>query len=122
MTFACACGPEFTGSWCEMQARYRTDFRSPFQGFLSVHDAVAQRDFEPTLPPVPDRVLEEEDEDSFKIVSLVKTKEPLVRKHAKQDLCPGRFATSVFGKAGGRGCQSFRTLIPLSKSVINLLI
>ncbi|TWW72899.1 MAGUK p55 subfamily member 7-like isoform X2 [Takifugu flavidus] len=47
-----------------------------FKGFLSVHDAVAQRDFEPALPPVPDRVLEEED-DSFKIVSLVKTKEPL---------------------------------------------
>uniref|UniRef100_A0A3B4WRY0 Membrane palmitoylated protein 7 n=1 Tax=Seriola lalandi dorsalis TaxID=1841481 RepID=A0A3B4WRY0_SERLL len=45
-------------------------------GLLSVHDAVAQRDFEPTLPPVPDDVLEE-DEDSVKIVSLVKTKEPL---------------------------------------------
>lgn len=45
-----------------------------------MHDAVAQRDFEPTLPPVPDHVLEEgEGEDSVKIVSLVKTKEPLVR-------------------------------------------
>lgn len=42
-----------------------------------MHDAVAQRDFEPTLPPVPDNVLEE-DEDSVKIVSLVRTKEPLV--------------------------------------------
>lgn len=86
-----------------------------------MHDAVAQRDFEPTLPPVPDCVLEEED-DSFKIVSLVKTKEPLVRKHVKRDLCPGRFGASVFGKAGGRGCQNLRTLIPLSKNVINLLI
>ncbi|XP_050926095.1 MAGUK p55 subfamily member 7 [Lates calcarifer] len=47
-----------------------------FKSLLSVHDAVAQRDFEPTLPPVPDDVLEE-DEDSVKIVSLVKTKEPL---------------------------------------------
>lgn len=57
----------------------------PFQGLLSVHDAVAQRDFEPTLAPVPDHVLgeEEEEEDSVKIVSLVKTKEPLVRKHAR---------------------------------------
>uniref|UniRef100_A0A3Q1H9S4 Membrane protein, palmitoylated 7b (MAGUK p55 subfamily member 7) n=1 Tax=Anabas testudineus TaxID=64144 RepID=A0A3Q1H9S4_ANATE len=43
---------------------------------LSVHDAVAQRDFEPTLPPIPDDVPDEE-EDSVKIVSLVKTKEPL---------------------------------------------
>ncbi|XP_069574310.1 MAGUK p55 subfamily member 7-like [Brachyistius frenatus] len=43
---------------------------------LFVHDAVAQRDFEPVLPPIPDDVLDEE-EDSVKIVSLVKTKEPL---------------------------------------------
>lgn len=42
-----------------------------------MHDAVARRDFEPGLPPVPDHVLEDE-EDSVKIVSLVKTKEPLV--------------------------------------------
>ncbi|XP_053293067.1 MAGUK p55 subfamily member 7 [Pleuronectes platessa] len=47
-----------------------------FKSLLLVHDAVAQRDFEPSLPPVPDDVLEE-DEDSVKIVSLVKTKEPL---------------------------------------------
>ncbi|XP_075876840.1 MAGUK p55 subfamily member 7-like isoform X2 [Nelusetta ayraudi] len=47
-----------------------------FKSLLSVHDAVAQGDFEPTLPPMPDDVLEE-DEDSVKIVSLVKTKEPL---------------------------------------------
>ncbi|XP_069367926.1 MAGUK p55 subfamily member 7-like isoform X1 [Paralichthys olivaceus] len=46
------------------------------KSLLFVHDAVAQRDFEPSLPPVPDDV-REEDEDSVKIVSLVKTKEPL---------------------------------------------
>uniref|UniRef100_A0A7N6AKL5 Membrane protein, palmitoylated 7b (MAGUK p55 subfamily member 7) n=1 Tax=Anabas testudineus TaxID=64144 RepID=A0A7N6AKL5_ANATE len=49
---------------------------SSSQSLLSVHDAVAQRDFEPTLPPIPDDVPDEE-EDSVKIVSLVKTKEPL---------------------------------------------
>ncbi|XP_034558582.1 MAGUK p55 subfamily member 7-like isoform X2 [Notolabrus celidotus] len=43
---------------------------------LFVHDAVAQRDFEPTLPPIPDDILDS-DEDTVKIVSLVKTKEPL---------------------------------------------
>ncbi|KAM4552595.1 MAGUK p55 subfamily member 7-like [Odontesthes bonariensis] len=47
-----------------------------FKSLLCVHDAVAQRDFEPALPPIPDGDLEEE-EDSVKIVSLVKTKEPL---------------------------------------------
>uniref|UniRef100_A0A3B5B366 MAGUK p55 subfamily member 7-like n=1 Tax=Stegastes partitus TaxID=144197 RepID=A0A3B5B366_9TELE len=47
-----------------------------FKTLLSVHDAVAQRDFEPALPPVPDDALDD-DEDSVKIVSLVKTNEPL---------------------------------------------
>ncbi|XP_041848211.1 MAGUK p55 subfamily member 7-like [Melanotaenia boesemani] len=47
-----------------------------FKSLLHVHDAVAQRDYEPALPPTPDDVLEEE-EDSVKIVSMVKTKEPL---------------------------------------------
>lgn len=60
-----------------MQIRGVTVFLFPVQSLLFVHDAVAQRDFEPTLPPIPDDVLEE-DEESLKIVSLVKTKEPLV--------------------------------------------
>uniref|UniRef100_A0A8C2XCA0 Membrane palmitoylated protein 7 n=1 Tax=Cyclopterus lumpus TaxID=8103 RepID=A0A8C2XCA0_CYCLU len=47
-----------------------------FKILLAVHDAVAQRDFEPRLPPIPDDALED-DEDSVKIVSLVKTKDPL---------------------------------------------
>lgn len=63
-----------------MQINRIHSFLFPLQSLLSVHDAVAQRDFEPTLPPIPDNVLEE-DEDSVKIVSLVKTKEPLVSKH-----------------------------------------
>lgn len=57
-----------------------TVFLLLLQSLLFVHDAVAQRDFEPTLPPIPDGILEEE-EDSVKIVSLVKTKEPLVGKY-----------------------------------------
>ncbi|MEQ2266680.1 MAGUK p55 subfamily member 7, partial [Xenotaenia resolanae] len=47
-----------------------------FKSLLRTHDSVAQRDFEPALPPLPDDAMEE-DEDSVKIVSLVKTKEPL---------------------------------------------
>lgn len=58
----------------------------PSQSLLCVHDAVAQRDFEPSLPPIPDDVLEEE-EDSVKIVSLVKTKAPLVSKHFSKVKC-----------------------------------
>uniref|UniRef100_A0A3Q2DF83 Membrane protein, palmitoylated 7b (MAGUK p55 subfamily member 7) n=1 Tax=Cyprinodon variegatus TaxID=28743 RepID=A0A3Q2DF83_CYPVA len=47
-----------------------------FQSLLRTHDSVAQRDFEPALPPLPDNAMTEE-EDSVKIVTLVKTKEPL---------------------------------------------
>ncbi|XP_072297205.1 MAGUK p55 subfamily member 7-like [Eucyclogobius newberryi] len=46
------------------------------KSLLSVHDAVAQRDYEPMLPPIPDDFVPDE-EDSVKIVSLVITKEPL---------------------------------------------
>uniref|UniRef100_A0A3Q3ITC9 L27 domain-containing protein n=1 Tax=Monopterus albus TaxID=43700 RepID=A0A3Q3ITC9_MONAL len=53
-------------------------FNKPhFKRLLCVHDAVAQKNFEPALPPVPEDVLEEEEE-SVKNVSLVKTKEPLL--------------------------------------------
>lgn len=47
---------------------------------MSVHDTVAQKNFDPVLPPLPDDFEDELDEDSVKIVRLVKNKEPLVRK------------------------------------------
>uniref|UniRef100_A0A671V105 MAGUK p55 subfamily member 7-like n=1 Tax=Sparus aurata TaxID=8175 RepID=A0A671V105_SPAAU len=70
--------PDFHFVWSVLLAAINTFtvFVFPSQSLLSVHDTVAQRDFEPTLPPIPDDVLDE-DEDSVKIVSLVKTNEPL---------------------------------------------
>ncbi|XP_068195923.1 MAGUK p55 subfamily member 7-like [Antennarius striatus] len=50
--------------------------RAHVQSLLRVHDAVAQGDFLPTLPPPPVGGMEE-DEESIKIISLVKTQEPL---------------------------------------------
>ncbi|CAL9692975.1 unnamed protein product [Knipowitschia caucasica] len=44
---------------------------------LSVHDTVAQKSFDPVLPPLPDDFEDEIDEESVKIVRLVKNKEPL---------------------------------------------
>ncbi|XP_056310015.1 MAGUK p55 subfamily member 3 isoform X3 [Danio aesculapii] len=44
---------------------------------LSVHDTVAQKNFDPVLPPLPDDFDDELDEESVKIVRLVKNKEPL---------------------------------------------
>lgn len=63
-----------------------------------MHDAVAQRDFEPNLAPVPDHVLEEE-EDSVKIVSLVKTKEPLVREYVRVSRRSGQRPELFLGRS-----------------------
>ncbi|XP_062408334.1 MAGUK p55 subfamily member 7-like [Sardina pilchardus] len=46
------------------------------KNLLSVHDSVARKDFDPELPPLPDNICDEE-EDSVKIVRLVKKEEPL---------------------------------------------
>nr|CBN81745.1 MAGUK p55 subfamily member 7 [Dicentrarchus labrax] len=42
---------------------------------LSVHDTVAQKSYDPELPPLPEDL--DDDEDSVKIIRLVKNKEPL---------------------------------------------
>uniref|UniRef100_A0ACB8EV30 MAGUK p55 sub member 3 n=1 Tax=Sphaerodactylus townsendi TaxID=933632 RepID=A0ACB8EV30_9SAUR len=47
------------------------------QAMLVVHDTVAQKNFDPVLPPLPDNFDEDFDEESVKIVRLVKNKEPL---------------------------------------------
>uniref|UniRef100_G1TGS1 MAGUK p55 subfamily member 3 n=1 Tax=Oryctolagus cuniculus TaxID=9986 RepID=G1TGS1_RABIT len=44
---------------------------------LMVHDTVAQKNFDPVLPPLPESMDEEFEEESVKIVRLVKNKEPL---------------------------------------------
>ncbi|XP_077168982.1 MAGUK p55 subfamily member 3 isoform X3 [Paroedura picta] len=47
------------------------------RAMLVVHDTVAQKNFDPVLPPLPDNFDEDFDEESVKIVRLVKNKEPL---------------------------------------------
>ncbi|CAJ1081073.1 MAGUK p55 subfamily member 3-like isoform X1 [Xyrichtys novacula] len=44
---------------------------------LSAHDTVAQKNFDPVLPPLPDDLDDDVEEESVKIVRLVKNKEPL---------------------------------------------
>lgn len=46
------------------------------QALLSVHDTVAQKNYDPVLPPMPDDI--DDEEDSVKIIRLVKNREPLV--------------------------------------------
>ncbi|KAK9527968.1 hypothetical protein VZT92_014474 [Zoarces viviparus] len=45
------------------------------KSLLSVHDTIAQKSYDPELPPLPDDI--DDDEDSVKIIRLVKNKEPL---------------------------------------------
>ncbi|XP_024866884.1 MAGUK p55 subfamily member 4 isoform X2 [Kryptolebias marmoratus] len=45
------------------------------QALLSAHDTVAQKDYEPVLPPVPDEL--PDNEEATRIVCLVKNKQPL---------------------------------------------
>nr|XP_033787329.1 MAGUK p55 subfamily member 7 [Geotrypetes seraphini] len=45
------------------------------KALLSVHDTVAQKNYDPVLPSMPDEI--DEDEDSVKIIRLVKNREPL---------------------------------------------
>ncbi|XP_045714014.1 MAGUK p55 subfamily member 7 isoform X3 [Phyllostomus hastatus] len=45
------------------------------KALLSVHDTVAQKNYDPVLPPMPDDI--DDEEDSVKIIRLVKNKEPL---------------------------------------------
>ncbi|XP_041432354.1 MAGUK p55 subfamily member 4 isoform X3 [Xenopus laevis] len=46
-----------------------------FKALLSAHDMVAQKDFEPILPPLPDNI--PDNEEAMRIVCLVKNKQPL---------------------------------------------
>uniref|UniRef100_A0A4X2KGH7 MAGUK p55 scaffold protein 4 n=1 Tax=Vombatus ursinus TaxID=29139 RepID=A0A4X2KGH7_VOMUR len=53
-----------------------------FQALLNAHDTVAQKDFEPVLPPLPDNI--PENEEALRIVCLVKNKQPLgatIKRH-----------------------------------------
>ncbi|KAM4697460.1 MAGUK p55 subfamily member 4 isoform 2-T2 [Rhinophrynus dorsalis] len=53
-----------------------------FKALLSAHDKVAQKDFEPILPPLPENI--PENEEAMRIVCLVKNKQPLgatIKRH-----------------------------------------
>ncbi|KAK4817339.1 hypothetical protein QYF61_010242 [Mycteria americana] len=52
------------------------------EALLFAHDTVAQKDFEPTLPPLPDNI--PENEEAMRIVCLVKNNQPLgatIKRH-----------------------------------------
>ncbi|XP_029304957.1 MAGUK p55 subfamily member 4 [Cottoperca gobio] len=62
---------------CSEEAKelYRILRQPHLQALLSAHDTVAQKDYEPVLPPMPDDLPDEEE--ATRIVCLVKNKQPL---------------------------------------------
>ncbi|XP_033958172.1 MAGUK p55 subfamily member 4-like [Pseudochaenichthys georgianus] len=60
----------------EANELYRLLRQPHLQALLSAHDTVAQKDYEPVLPPMPDELPEEEE--ATRTVCLVKNKQPLV--------------------------------------------
>ena len=64
--------------WVHPMREVHLPFLLCFQALLSAHDMVAQKDFEPLLPPLPDNI--PESEEAMRIVCLVKNQQPLVRK------------------------------------------
>ncbi|XP_074520803.1 MAGUK p55 subfamily member 4-like [Halichoeres trimaculatus] len=54
---------------------YRLLRQPHLQALLSAHDTVAQKDYEPVLPPMPEEL--PDDEEATRIVCLVKNKQPL---------------------------------------------
>ncbi|XP_068165026.1 MAGUK p55 subfamily member 4 isoform X2 [Antennarius striatus] len=59
----------------EVKELYRLLRQPQLQALLSAHDTVAQKDYEPVLPPMPEEL--PDDEEATRIVCLVKNKQPL---------------------------------------------
>lgn len=67
------------------------------QAVLSAHDTVAQKNFDPVLPPLPDDLDDDLEEESVKIVRLVKNKEPLVRDFRPEDMKKSALSFTLSG-------------------------
>nr|XP_048316893.1 MAGUK p55 subfamily member 7 isoform X1 [Myodes glareolus]XP_048316894.1 MAGUK p55 subfamily member 7 isoform X1 [Myodes glareolus] len=59
----------------EMRELLKLLSKPNMKALLSVHDTVAQKSYDPVLPPMPDDI--DDEEDSVKIIRLVKNREPL---------------------------------------------
>ena len=62
----------------QLSTSYEENIFFLLKNLLASHDIVAQRDYLPKLRDVPVEV--DEDEETVKLVQLVKSQEPLVRK------------------------------------------
>ncbi|EPQ02700.1 MAGUK p55 subfamily member 4 [Myotis brandtii] len=74
------------------------------EALLSAHDTVAQKDFEPLLPPLPDNI--PEGEEAMRIVCLVKNQQPLgatIKRHEMTgDILVARIIHGGLAERSGR--------------------
>ncbi|XP_057189539.1 MAGUK p55 subfamily member 7 [Triplophysa rosa] len=74
--------------------------RPHVQGLLSVHDTVAQKDYDPQLPPLPPlHDHKEDEEDSFRIICMIKNQEPLGAT-VKRDVSTGAIVVARIMRGG----------------------
>ncbi|TDG96389.1 hypothetical protein EPR50_G00241300 [Perca flavescens] len=82
---------------------YRLLRQPHLQALLSAHDTVAQKDYEPVLPPMPEEL--PDDEEATRIICLVKNKQPLLRDHQRVEP-PLPSAPSPWPKSSRGGVHS----------------
>ncbi|XP_056598678.1 MAGUK p55 subfamily member 7 isoform X2 [Triplophysa dalaica] len=74
--------------------------RPHVQGLLSVHDTVAQKDYDPQLPPLPTlHDNKPDEEDSFRIITMIKNQEPLGAT-VKRDVSTGAMVVARIMRGG----------------------
>ncbi|KAM9766361.1 MAGUK p55 subfamily member 4 [Menidia menidia] len=80
---------------CSEEARelYHLLRQPHLQALLSAHDTVAQKDYEPVLPPMPEEL--PDDEEATRIVCLVKNKQPLGATIKRNDITGEIFVARV---------------------------
>ncbi|XP_075994704.1 MAGUK p55 subfamily member 4-like [Genypterus blacodes] len=77
----------------EAKELYRLLRQPHLQALLSAHDTVAQKDYDPVLPPMPDDL--PDDEEATRIVCLVKNKQPLGATIKRNDVTGEIFVARV---------------------------
>ncbi|XP_019509932.1 PREDICTED: MAGUK p55 subfamily member 7 [Hipposideros armiger] len=84
------------------------------KALLSVHDTVAQKNYDPVLPPMPDDI--DDEEDSVKIIRLVKNREPLGATIKKDEQTGAIIVARIM-----RGGAADRSETPKLKSYAKLI-
>uniref|UniRef100_A0A8D1UHF1 MAGUK p55 subfamily member 7 n=1 Tax=Sus scrofa TaxID=9823 RepID=A0A8D1UHF1_PIG len=91
------------------------------KALLSAHDTVAQKSYDPVLPPMPEDI--DDEEDSVKIIRLVKNREPLGATIKKDEQTGAIVVARIMrGGAADRSGKSFYFIFAQSQGAITFKI